>query len=675
MNTIFKRVISGAAALGIAVSGLAIGVSTAYAADPVTGAAAPEAQGTITIKGDAHDFSGYKLGSLESITYKTKNDTTSMSGFTMTTNSTYASDIVEVLNGIEDSASTTNPKAKLGTEYTADTAYTGNPIGWLANKYGSTSETTAPWGGSTTGADSELRQFATKLAVKLKNKTADAPGLKSSAIGTENTVAQGLWLLRDTTTLTSKQETASIPIIVSSTYKIQIGTPAKEVILNDDGIGSIDLKNTKPEVGKQVVKGDANKGYTSETVPDYNIGDTVPYELSATLPYYTGYDNDVNYGTPQADAKKSRQFKILDTASAGLTVTADDVESVKVLPLKNGTYDATKAVPLTKDADYTVSAESVEYGAGDVGAAHTDTTKNTATKITVDLGKYVNLVSGSTSAKTQAGATAPNGILEGGKVVVILKAKLNKNAKISDPGATKPNPNKVALEYSNNPENLENKHTTPGDEVNVYTYQFKIKKTDKGGKYDADLLTAEFKVEGPKGWLKAYNETTGWTFAMNESAGMVFKPETVVTGGTTEAIIKGLVGLDSGEYTVKETKAPDNYSSLSLPEFKFKITPTKEANSTKTPAQDPNTKNPWGEKTWGDYIIGDVTFSTATGNGSGFVTANPSTTGEAQYTVYNAKNITELPKTGGAGLAMIVAVGALFIAASGIFALRARRKA
>ena len=32
MNTIFKRVISGAAALGIAVSGLAIGVSTAYAA-------------------------------------------------------------------------------------------------------------------------------------------------------------------------------------------------------------------------------------------------------------------------------------------------------------------------------------------------------------------------------------------------------------------------------------------------------------------------------------------------------------------------------------------------------------------------------------------------------------------------------------------------------------------
>jgi len=37
MNTIFKRVISGAAALGIAVSGLAIGVSTAYAADPATG--------------------------------------------------------------------------------------------------------------------------------------------------------------------------------------------------------------------------------------------------------------------------------------------------------------------------------------------------------------------------------------------------------------------------------------------------------------------------------------------------------------------------------------------------------------------------------------------------------------------------------------------------------------
>lgn len=81
MNTIFKRVISGAAALGIAVSGLAIGVSTAYAADPTTG--------SITInKSDAgqvdHSFDGWHLASLTNVTKDVLTRSTASSSIPMT---------------------------------------------------------------------------------------------------------------------------------------------------------------------------------------------------------------------------------------------------------------------------------------------------------------------------------------------------------------------------------------------------------------------------------------------------------------------------------------------------------------------------------------------------------------------------------------------------------------
>lgn len=68
---------------------------------------------------------------------------------------------------------------------------------------------------------------------------------------------------------------------------------------------------------------------------------------------------------------------------------------------------------------------------------------------TIDLGKYVNKAEGSKSAT--------DGILEGATVTVIVKAKLNKGALISQPGNLQKNPNKVDLEYST----TRKKWTTP----------------------------------------------------------------------------------------------------------------------------------------------------------------------------------------------------------------------
>ena len=349
------------------------------------------------------------------------------------------------------------------------------------------------------------------------------------------------------------------------------------------------------------------------------------------MPVYTGYGID----STMEDAAKTRIFKINDTASKALTVSADTaIKSVKLTPTQ-GT-----AVTLAKDKDYTVTV--ADYG--DVNTPDTDAYKS-GHVTTIDLGKYVNKAEGSKSAT--------DGILEGATVTVIVKAKLNKDALISEPGNLQKNPNKVDLEYSNHPEEVNHAHKVPGPEVPVYAYKFDILKTDKAG--TTKLPGAKFTIEAVSGtskhdgkYLGSYGKD-GWNYLDNEPA--VADTDGVFTTGTDGKI--NVSGLDAGTYEVHEIAPPDGYTAISLPKFQFTITPTV------------------SNEVAGRKTITVVALSLAKGAD---VRASLSQDGKT-LNIWNAKNITELPKTGGAGLAMIVAVGALFIAASGIFALRARRKA
>ena len=391
------------------------------------------------------------------------------------------------------------------------------------------------------------------------------------------------------------------------------------------------LKNTTPTIDKKLVDSKDDGTYTPNTQPDYAVGDDVYYELTSTVPVYTGYDID----STMKDATKTRIFKINDTASKALTVSAGTViESVKLTPAQGA------AVTLVKDKDYTVTV--ADYG--DVNTPNTDAYKG-GHVTTIDLGKYVNKAEGSKSAT--------DGILEGATVTVIVKAKLNKGALISNPGNLQKNPNKVGLEYSNRPEEVNHAHKVPGPEVPVYAYKFDILKTDKAG--TTKLPGAKFTVKAVSGtsthdgkYLGSYGEN-GWSYLDSEPA--VADTDGVFTTGTDGKI--NVSGLDAGTYEVHEIAPPDGYTAISLPKFQFTITPTV------------------SNEVAGRKTITVVALSLAKGAD---VRALLSQDGKT-LNIWNAKNITELPKTGGAGLAMIVAVGALFIAASGIFALRARRKA
>ena len=499
-----------------------------------------------------------------------------------------------------------------------------NPMGYLVeevfkDKSGKAlSELTSPWGGDS----SALRAFAKSLSKELAKAdapTADKTGDSALKTGENKELKQGLWFLKDVTTTDDTKGTNSIPIITPTTFD------------GADSWGTVTLKNTTPTIDKKLVDSKDDGTYTPNTQPDYAVGDDVDYELTSTVPVYTGYDIDPT----MKDATKTRIFKINDTASKALTVSADTViESVKLTPAQ-GT-----AVTLVKDNDYTVTV--ADYG--DVNTPNTDAYKG-GHVTTIDLGKYVNKAKGSQSAT--------DGILEGATVTVIVKAKLNKDALISEPGNLQKNPNKVDLEYSNHPEEVNHAHKVPGPEVPVYAYKFDILKTDKAG--TTKLPGAKFTIKAVSGtskhdgkYLGSYGKD-GWSYLDSEPA--VADTDGVFTTGTDGKI--NVSGLDAGTYEVHEIAPPDGYTAISLPKFQFTITPTV------------------SNEVAGRKTITVVALSLAKGAD---VRALLSQDGKT-LNIWNAKNITELPKTGGAGLAMIVAVGALFIAASGIFALRARRKA
>ena len=433
---------------------------------------------------------------------------------------------------------------------------------------------------------------------------------------------RGLYFITDATTSTYDNNagyTNSLRMIVGT--KLYLSETQK---LSE---GEIDLKNQTLPIHKQVVKYDG----TSNTSPDFNIGSTVSYELTTTIPVYTGYEKDADhpygYDENYSGKKQRRILQVADTMSKGLTY--QNVASVTVTP-KNG-----KSVTLKSESgegnnykanDYKVTTEDTTYSVGQgSNQIPSDTTGTNhiigaaAKKITIDLGGYVNQAAGSSSEN--------NGILEGAEVKVILRATLNKDAVISTPDAANGNPNKVDLIYSNSPENLEDKTTVPGGEVNVYTFKFQLLKYAKDAGKNLPLEGAEFKIkQGNKYLVKTEKKDKG---AVTDISWGTQGDATVFTSDKDGKVtgLDGLAATDSNgtaiKYTVEETKAPTGYQNAILPSFTFTITPTYK--------QDTSTKKD-GATTWGDHTVEvkdgkpSITFSTDDDDAWSLVSKDETTT-------------------------------------------------
>ena len=235
-------------------------------------------------------------------------------------------------------------------------------------------------------------------------------------------------------------------------------------------------KSGTPTVTKTVVGKNDSTGETqpTEVAADYDVGDSISYTLTGTLP-----SNYADYAT--------YKYIFHDAMSAGLTFDPTSVV-VKV----DGT---------TITAGYTVATSGLTDGC------------------TFEV-QFADL-------KQIASITAAS------KITVEYSATLNSGAVLGSAG----NPNTVVLEYSNNPNVGGSGSTgkTPVDTNTVFTYQIVINKVDKN---NAALPGAAFTLEkyaaATTSWapITAVTNTEGTTFTFSRlDAGRYRLTETTTPAG------------------------------------------------------------------------------------------------------------------------------------------------
>lgn len=616
MNRFVQKLIAGAAAVAIAVTGLVGGAPVAKAAVP-----AQPTDGTITIiNNDSatydHTFEGWRLATLKNVTVTGTGENASIN-FEIDTTDEFVNVIVEVMSEM------TVDGKNVKTEYETDANYNGSVTGTEANPMGYLIDKVFKTGGNATVENTEtlwknsstaLREFATKLSAKtLTSSVADnhKTDFKSGNATTgANKCKQGFWFLMDTTadpkgTVNANAiESQSIPMLLATKLVNPTDQDAPDYAGATANLGTVTLKANEPSINKEITK--VNKADAdSKTKMNARIGDTITYTLTTTIPDYTGYVDD------------SRVLQLIDTAAHGL-------KDVTVTKVKVGDTE------LNEDADADYNGYVLKQDKNQIDPLD-NCNKADATVTTVDLAHYVN-----TNDNIASGAT----------VTVTLTAVVDSDAVIAGVG----NPNTVELAYSRTPSG--EKHQVPGPTVRVYTYDFSIYKTNMAG--DTALSGAQFAI--------ARVDSNAETFMTQDAATKAWKNLTTAKPAadadegvfTTSADGKiAMSGLPAGEYHVYEIKAPDGYTSIGLPDFKFTITPTFDtAGTTVTSVAYEKTTNTDGNR---------VSFGTG------------ETASMAQ--IKNAKNLTELPMTGDLGIKVFITVGVLLMAAGAAFALSARMRA
>ena len=517
MNRFVQKLIAGAAAVAIAVTGLLGAAPTAKAADPTY---------SITINKQStdaadHKFNGWQLAELKDVVVNNKSI-----AYTIDTTDALVSTIESAMdfNAVIDE---TGNAQNVLTVYKQDKNYfvsegntSNNPMGFLIMRVFSNSGT--PNLSPSWNNDAALRTFAqnledktfpgTSAATEFTTSTADNANVKTFSV-------PGIWFLKDVTSPAADKESFSLPIV----------TPTS--IAGTDIDGTVTVKNVIPTISKHLANADGT--YNKE--PSFSVGDTVYYTLETTVPYYTGYSTN-------------RVFKIKDTASSAISSVVDGTATgVKVERLMVGD------VALKAGTDYSVSYAPT---------TDTDEKYTNGVDTVIDLGKYVN---------QSEGATKLN---EGAKVTVLVSATLDVDAKLSDPTDIKGNPNKDSLTWSHNPNNTSDEQTIPGNEVNVYSYKFNIEKTAKD--MTTKLSGAKFTIKAGNSYL-GYENGAWKILTTTPTKDTQGGAEAGVFTTDTEGVIN-FDGLDAGTYEIEEIVPPNDYTAVSLPKFNFTVSATVNAN-------------------------------------------------------------------------------------------------
>ena len=339
-----------------------------------------------------------------------------------------------------------------------------------------------------------------------------------------------------------------------------------------------------------------------------SIGDTVNYQFSSPLPTTTGFDSTNKY-----------TFKLTDTPSAGQTIKMDSqVEdgTFAVYIDTNGdkTYDKDTDVRLSRVGTSDTSGTGYKLydgnGTGLAGGENAVFTGNGTSVFVVDLTDYVS------------SSTYQESDYAGKNVVVQYEATITANAPTN--GVT----NTVEV-------NSQNAVAKDGTEITYGGFSFT--KTDATSN---DLTGAKFAIKNANDtYLKQENGL--WKAVANatdSTRGGDVDKDGVETATFTYN------GLADGTYTVEETQAPTGYLSSAKVIFTVTIKNGLAVHFDET-----------------DFING--------GNDQGSAEGTEGVTG---YKVKNYKSISQLPLTGGAGIALFTIVGLLLVGAGVTVSMRNR---
>ena len=624
MNKVLKGLVAVAATAAMAVTGFA-GASTAMAVQTAGGTANLTINGVE--KGDT--FKVYRLlnstgkatGDDAAIAYYLRTDTRDAAP----QDSAVTTTATAVTNGlVADTTAALQAASK--TMPTTIEGKTAAVVDFLNTKKNSTTNTNSS--ATATNNYGAMDQWAKKFYQTYLNngKTgedavnvdADYTLIASSDTGSiSQNVQQGYYLIVQSV---ASDKNAYSMILVSTADSTEGGL-------------TVSLKRNVPTLEKKVkdindsnVDDVATNGDWQDSA-DYDLGDTVPFQLTGTMP-----QNIAAYST--------YKYVFHDSLSKGLTL---DKDSIKVY-VKNGDTE-TELAKATKGAPgYTVTTSN------DSTPAVNSTEKTEFTGATNFSVSFADL---------KTARAAGNGTItldKDSKIIVRYTATVNENAVIGSKG----NPNEANLEFSNNPNysgETQPTGTTPNDRVIVFTYEVDINKIDdsaakkplSGAKFKLEKKVPDLYTEGAqKGQQKT--DASGNKLYKWEQIGEEIAATKVKDGSAVKSYTAPFLRVDDGTYRLTETVAPTGYTPIAPKEF------TIIANHD-TDSADPK-----------------LTSFKLTGLTTSAIEQNTNPSGIASADIVNTKG-TGLPSTGGMGTVLLYVAGiAVFVLAGATLVMALRRR-
>lgn len=618
----FKKVTAGLLAV-TSMSALAVGAGTAFAAD---GDPAPAAAPGITISGDKAQLANHTVKYLKIGNFNDVSEDGTGYDVTSTLNADQQKVFDDAVKSIDKNAQKNADDENLTLMQYVTKYWVGNGT----DQYGNAKSDNA-----------NLRKLADVLKNDKNIADAATDNAKPAGDGTTITIPVeygaadddnhgGLYLIIDQGGQNdggNNTSSNSLTMIVGSQIQKKDGTFVAE--LNGVTLGQINVKNDLVTINKE--RTGVNNGTDANDVA--GVGDTVHFKLDGNVPSFNDWPMvtkaDDGSWTKDSDAKEP------DWGKDGISFNDDDVVRPKSSNVTIDGQTITANGPLYRFVDNPVGFEKIDTNTVKV----IDTTdENKPVTLKEDAYTVTSTDPDSTGKSTLTVTLKDAYSYKGHSLIVTYDAKVADTAAANDKTS-----NSAKIDWSNNPYDQTSVSQGGHSETENPLADIQWNKYDwgtSGNHGTTNLDGAVFTLQNADGKYATFTKSgdvyvfTG-TWADNTSDAT----------NLTTADGKGLEvkGLPEGSFTVTETKAPDGYI-LGQGDKQMKFTVTIDNVDGKTDVK---------------YVYSSVAGS-ADFVGKGWV-ANTNADNKSTASIYNTKNIGDMPKTGGQFLTVAAIAGGFII--------------